>query len=91
MKKLESTQAPSASELISKRIAELADWRGGALGQVRAPLTKADPAALEEWQWNGSSGGSPAGSLCTGGSYKSVVALTFGNGRALQSASASLR
>ncbi len=35
MKKSNASQGQSASELISKRIAELRDWRGETLGRMR--------------------------------------------------------
>jgi len=35
MKKSGASQGQSASELITKRIAELADWRGETLGRMR--------------------------------------------------------
>jgi len=35
MKKSDASQGQPASELISKRIAELGDWRGETLGRIR--------------------------------------------------------
>jgi hypothetical protein len=43
MKKSGASQAQSASELISKRIAELGDWRGEILSRMRKLIKKADP------------------------------------------------
>ena len=40
----------SASELISKRIAELGDWRGETLGRMRKLIKEADPDVVEEWK-----------------------------------------
>jgi hypothetical protein len=70
----------SASELISKRIAELGDWRGETLGRVRELIKEADPDVVEEWKWMGTPVWSHDGILCTGESYKKVVKLTFAKG-----------
>ena len=74
----------SASELISKRIAELGDWRGKTLSRMRKLIKKADPAVLEEWKWMGTPIWSHDGIICTGESYKNVVKLTFAKGASLK-------
>jgi|SRR5262245_43684842 len=74
----------SASELISKRIAELGDWRGETLARMRELIKKADPDVLEEWKWMGTPVWSHDGILCTGESYKKVVKLTFAKGASLK-------
>ncbi len=51
MKKSVASQGQSASELISKRIAELEDWRGETLGRMRKLIKQADPDVVEEWKW----------------------------------------
>ena len=53
MKNSDARSAQSASELISKRIAELGDWRGETLSRVRTLIRKADPDVVEEWKWMG--------------------------------------
>jgi hypothetical protein len=73
----------SASELITKRIAELGDWRGETLGRMRQLIKEADPDVVEEWKWRGTPVWSHDGILCTGESYKSVVKLTFMKGASL--------
>src|SRR6266550_7041048 len=88
MKKSGAGQAQSASERISKRIAELGDWRGEALSRMRKLIHEADPDVVEEWKWmKESSPGTPVwshnGGICTGESYKQVVKLTFFKGAAL--------
>jgi hypothetical protein len=82
MKKSGSSQGRSASELISKRIAELGDWRGKALGRMRKLIKEADPDVVEEWKW-ANPVWSHDGIVCTGESYKKVVKLTFARGAAL--------
>jgi hypothetical protein len=48
-----ASQGRSASELISKRIADLGDWRGATLRRVRRLIKDADPDVVEEWKWRG--------------------------------------
>lgn len=78
----------NASELIDKRIAELGDWRGKTLSEVRAIIKKAEPDVVEEWKWaKATSPGTPVwsygGGICTGETYKNAVKLTFFKGAAL--------
>jgi hypothetical protein len=73
----------TASQLITRRIAELADWRGTTLKRMRKLITEADPDIVEEWKWMGTPVWSHDGIICTGESYKSVVKLTFANGASL--------
>jgi hypothetical protein len=89
MKKSGASQEPSASELISKRIAELGDWRGKTLSRMRALIREADPDVVEEWKWvKPTRPGTPVwshdGIICTGESYKNVVKLTFARGASLK-------
>ena len=84
MKKSGASQGQSASELISKRIAELGDWRGETLGRMRKLIKEADPAVVEEWKWMGTPVWSHDGIICTGESYKKVVKLTFAKGASLK-------
>ncbi|MFJ4194180.1 DUF1801 domain-containing protein [Pseudomonas sp. NPDC089534] len=73
----------SASALIDRRIAELADWRGETLAHVRALIHQAVPEVVEEWKWRGVPVWSCGGILCTGETYKTAVKLTFAKGAAL--------
>src|SRR5437763_7020745 len=89
MKKSGASQAQSASELISKRIAELRDWRGKTLSRMRTLIKQADPDVVEEWKWvKPTKPGTPVwshdGIICTGESYTSVVKLTFAKGASLK-------
>ena len=84
MKKSDASQGQSASDLISKRIADLGDWRGATLSRMRKLIRQADPAVVEEWKWMGTPIWSHDGIICTGESYKSVVKLTFAKGASLQ-------
>jgi hypothetical protein len=87
MKKANVNQ--DASKLISKRIAELGDWRGETLDRMRTLIKAADPDVVEEWKWvKATTPGTPVwshdGILCTGESYKNVVKLTFAKGASLK-------
>jgi hypothetical protein len=89
MKKSSATQGQSASELISKRIAALEDWRGKTLSRMRTLIKEADPGVVEEWKWvKPTTPGTPVwshdGIICTGESYKAVVKLTFAKGASLK-------
>ena len=84
MKKSGASQDQSASELISKRIAELGDWRGETLRRMRKLIKEADPHIVEEWKWRGVPVWSHDGIICTGESYQKVVKLTFAKGAALK-------
>ncbi|MEP6995194.1 MAG: DUF1801 domain-containing protein, partial [Acidobacteriota bacterium] len=83
MKKSVASQGQSASELISKRIAALGDWRGKTLSRMRKLIKQAVPDVVEEWKW-GIPVWSHGGILCTGETYKSAVKLTFARGASLK-------
>src|SRR6266513_707968 len=89
MKKSGASQGQSASELISKRVADLGDWRGKTLSRMRTLIKAADPDVVEEWKWvKPTTPGTPVwshdGIICTGESYKNVVKLTFSKGASLK-------
>jgi hypothetical protein len=84
MKKSGASQSQSASELISKKIAELGDWRGETLGRIRKLVKDADPDVVEELKWMGTPVWSHDGIICTGETYKNVVKLTFAKGAFLK-------
>jgi hypothetical protein len=80
MKPPAAAPSASASDLISQRIADLADWRGQTLSALRDLIRQEDPEVVEEWKWMGTPVWSHAGILCTGETYKKVVKLTFAKG-----------
>ena len=84
MKKSRASQDQSASELISKRIADLGDWRGATLDRMRRLIREADPDVVEEWKWMGTPVWAHDGIICTGESYRHVVKLTFAKGASLK-------
>ena len=84
----EHDMAPS--ELIDATIAELGDWRGALLADVRRLIHQADPGIVEEVKWRKPSNamrGVPVwshdGMLCTGETYRDKVKLTFAHGASL--------
>ena len=78
-----------AAARIDRKIADLADWRGESLAEVRRLIHEADPDVVEQVKWVKPSNpaGVPTwednGILCTGEVYKAYVKLTFAAGAAL--------
>jgi hypothetical protein len=81
--------ALSGSELIDRRIRDLAGWRGETLARMRSLILEADPEMVEESKWVkrtnplGVPVWSHGGIVCTGEAYKDAVKLTFARGAAL--------
>jgi hypothetical protein len=80
----------SASKQIDKNIADLGDWRGERLAEIRKLIHEADREVVEEVKWrkpSNSMKGVPVwshdGIICTGETYKHVVKMTFAKGAAL--------
>jgi hypothetical protein len=84
MKKSSPGADKTASALISKRIADLGDWRGDTLSRMRKLIQETVPDVVEEWKWMGTPIWSCDGIICTGESYKKVVKLTFAKGAFLK-------
>lgn len=84
MKVTDASQGQPASELISKKIAGLGDWRGETLNRIRKLIQEADPDVVEEWKWRSTPVWSHNGIICTGESYKNVVKFTFAKGASLK-------
>jgi len=71
------------SELIDKYIADLADWRGQILVNLRKIIRDADPNIIEEWKYMGSPVWYHNGQVLLGNAYKDKVTLTFPQGASL--------
>jgi len=80
MKPTRRPRGGTASANITKRIAELRDWRGETLARVRRLIKQACPDVVEEWKWRGVPVWEHNGIICTGESYIEVVKLTFARG-----------
>jgi hypothetical protein len=76
----------SASQQIDDIIKKPGDWRGPKLSQLRALITEADPAVVEEVKWKKPSKpeGVPVwshdGIICVADTLKNAVRLTFPKG-----------
>ncbi len=84
MKESDTNKSEPASELITRKITELGDWRGETLARMRKLIKDADPDIVEEWKWMGTPVWSHDGIICTGESYKDKVKLTFAKGASLK-------
>ena len=68
------------SQTIDQMIAELNDFRGSIIAQIRKIIHKADPDIIEEWKWMGSPVWSHDGMVCLAVLCKDKVKLTFYEG-----------
>ena len=82
MKKADSNDATPASQSITNHIAELADWRGTLIAQLRQLILATDPAMVEEWKWN-TPVWSHNGNVVAAGAFKDHVKLNFFKGAVL--------
>ena len=71
-----------ASEQIDRRIAELSDWRGKILSQLRRIIHEAAPGIVEEWKWD-TPVFSQNGNVVAVGSFQDHVKLNFFKGASL--------
>jgi hypothetical protein len=81
----------NASQEIDKQLAEMTDWRGKILAEIRKLILAADADVVEEVKWRKPSNamrGIPVwshnGIICTGETYKDKVKLTFAKGAFLK-------
>ena len=84
MKTSETSQGLPASDLITRKIDGLGDWRGETLGRMRKLILATDPDIVEEMKWGDTPVWSRDGIICTGESYKDHVKLTFAKGASLE-------
>lgn len=73
----------SASERIDQMIAELTDWRGERLAEIRKLIHEVDPDVIEDWKWMGSPVWSHNGMYAVGNAHKDKVKITFSHGAKL--------
>lgn len=71
------------SERIDQLIAQLADWRGKTLADIRRTILEADPEIVEEWKWMGSPVWSHDGIVALANAHKDKVKVTFSQGAKL--------
>ena len=78
-----SSDQMTASRRIDKAIADLGDWRGERLAEIRALIHEVDPEVVEEWKWMGSPVWSHQGMYALANPHKDKVKLTFFHGAKL--------
>jgi hypothetical protein len=78
-----SSDHRGASERIDRRIADLGDWRGERLAEIRKLIHEVDPEVVEEWKWMGSPVWSHEGMYALANAHKDKVKLTFFHGAEL--------
>jgi hypothetical protein len=83
MTKTDSREGITPSQLITKQIAELADWRGKMLARLRELILEAAPDITEEWKWD-TAVWSQKGLVCSAGIFKDHVKLNFFKGASLK-------
>jgi hypothetical protein len=72
-----------APRRIDKMIADLGDWRGERLTEIRKLIHEVDPEVVEEWKWMGTPVWSHEGMYALANAHKDKVKLTFFHGARL--------
>jgi hypothetical protein len=70
----------SPSVRIDRLIAELGDWRGDRIAQIRRLMHEADAEMVEEWKWMGTPVWSHDGLVALANPHTGKVKLTFAHG-----------
>jgi hypothetical protein len=73
----------SASKRIDRMIADLGDWRGERLAEIRKLIHEVDPEVVEEWKWMGTPVWSHEGMYALANAHKDKVKLSFFHGAEL--------
>jgi len=82
MSRVDSTDDLTASQRITNRIADLADWRGALFARLRELIRNAAPEVAEEWKWD-TAVWTHGGLVCSVGVFKDHVKLNFFKGASL--------
>ena len=83
MKKTDSKDGITPSQLIDNQIAELADWRGKILARLRKLMHEAAPNIIEEWKWD-TAVWTQNGLVCSAGAFKDHIKINFFKGASLK-------
>ncbi len=83
MKKADAKDGMNPSQLITKQIADLPDWRGKMLTRLRKIILEAAPEIAEEWKW-GTAVWSRNGLVCSAGAFKDHMKINFFKGASLK-------
>jgi hypothetical protein len=73
-------QKPSA--LIDKQIADLNDWRGPLMTELRSVINKSARGLTEEWKWD-TAVWTHGGNVCALAAFKNGVKINFFKGASL--------
>lgn len=73
----------NASERIDNRVAELDDWRGTVMSQLRRIVHEAAPEIVEEWKWD-TPVFSQNGNVVAIGTFQDHAKLNFFKGASLE-------
>jgi hypothetical protein len=76
VRKADSKDGATPSQLITSQIAELADWRGRMLARLRKLILEAVPGITEEWKW-GTAVWSNKGNVVAIGAFKDHLKINF--------------
>ena len=79
----QSIDREEASKRIDNRIAELDDWRGGRLAEIRKLIHEVEPEVVEDWKYMGTPFWSHEGFFVCADAFKDKVKLTFAHGAQL--------
>lgn len=74
----------SAPARIDELIANLDDWRGERLAEIRGLIHEELPDVTETWKWMGSPVWEHTGIIAVGNAHKAKVKLTFPQGANLE-------
>lgn len=75
-----SSDRAGASKRIDKEIADLGDWRGERLAEIRMLIHEVDPEVVEEWKWRGTPVWSHEGMYAVANAHRDKVKVTFFHG-----------
>ena len=73
----------AAAKRIDQLIADVGDWRGERLAEIRALIRAVDPEVIEEWKWMGTPVWSHDGMYVLANPHKDKVKLQFFHGAKL--------
>ena len=74
----------AAPASIDELIANLDDWRGERLAEIRGLIHQELPDVAETWKWMGSPVWGQSGMIAVGSAHKTKVKLTFPQGAHLE-------
>ena len=80
----ENGSGKSAADRIEELLAELDDWRGDRLAEIRGLIHEELPEVTETWKWMGSPVWEHHGIIAVGNAHKTKVKLTFPQGARLE-------